>query len=192
MSDPAAKEACTCRTTCRRRGNSFPSDWAWRCQLLPYEQPHPLARAANDPLRGSTLQALKDLVRGYVNLLETGRDRIMDLGGMCDSVETMERGDRELRQARDAITAAEQAAAAAAREPAQPPQITHIALLEIHGRSSLLHAPDFRAVIVPPGQSLDFDEGPGASRRWLHPYLGKTHHLASFIEVATPTKGDGQ
>lgn len=46
------------------------------------------------------------------------------------------------------------------------------------------------AVPVPFGQSLDFDEGPGATRRWLHPYLGTQFHLVEFVEVVaeTPTK----
>ena len=39
------------------------------------------------------------------------------------------------------------------------------------------------AVPVPIGQSLDFDEGPGANRRWLHPHLGSNFHLVEFIEL---------
>lgn len=47
--------------------------------------------------------ALKDLVRGYVNTLEAGRDRIISLGGDCDSLEVMERGDPYLRKAKEAL-----------------------------------------------------------------------------------------
>ncbi len=39
------------------------------------------------------------------------------------------------------------------------------------------------AVPVPAGQSLDFDPGPGATRRWLNPYLGTEFHLVDFVEV---------
>lgn len=53
------------------------------------------------------LKALKDLSRAYVRLLESGRDRIMALGGDCDPVDVMERGDPYLMQAKEAITRAE-------------------------------------------------------------------------------------
>ena len=43
---------------------------------------------------------LRDLARAYLLLLENGRDRIVSLGGQCDSLEIMERGDPYLRQAR--------------------------------------------------------------------------------------------
>lgn len=39
---------------------------------------------------------LRTLCRAYVNLLEVGRDRIVSLGGECDSVEKMETGDPAL------------------------------------------------------------------------------------------------
>ena len=39
------------------------------------------------------------------------------------------------------------------------------------------------AVLVPSGQSLDFDEGT-INRKWLHPFLGKEWHLVEFLEVA--------
>lgn len=48
-------------------------------------------------------QATKDLMRAYVNLMETGRDRIIESGGQCDPVDVMERRDPYLRQARDAM-----------------------------------------------------------------------------------------
>lgn len=47
--------------------------------------------------------ALRNLISGYVNTLENGRDRIIFLGGQCDSVETMERSDPNLRAARSAL-----------------------------------------------------------------------------------------
>ena len=44
------------------------------------------------------------LYTAYVSCLETGRDRILDLGGDCDSVDVMEKGDPALRRARAIIT----------------------------------------------------------------------------------------
>ncbi|WP_312681313.1 hypothetical protein [Stenotrophomonas chelatiphaga] len=43
------------------------------------------------------------LYRAYVRLLESGRDRILDLGGTCDPVDVMEARDIDLRAARDLI-----------------------------------------------------------------------------------------
>jgi hypothetical protein len=45
-------------------------------------------------------QALRDLILGYVSLLESARDRIVSLGGQCDDVYTMEMGDHNLRVAK--------------------------------------------------------------------------------------------
>lgn len=47
--------------------------------------------------------ALRDLCRAYVNLLEVGRDRITALGGECDSLEKMETGDPYLIAAKSAL-----------------------------------------------------------------------------------------
>jgi len=53
------------------------------------------------------LEALKRLARAYVSTMESGRDRIVSLGGDCDPVDVMERGDPYLRIAREAIAKAE-------------------------------------------------------------------------------------
>jgi hypothetical protein len=53
------------------------------------------------------LKALKDLSHAYVRLLESARDRIVSLGGDCDSVAVMERGDPYLIRAKAAIAKAE-------------------------------------------------------------------------------------
>jgi hypothetical protein len=45
------------------------------------------------------------LDKAYVNLLEAGRDKIIDLGGDCDPVEVMEKADPALRRARAALNA---------------------------------------------------------------------------------------
>ena len=56
----------------------------------------------------------------------------------------------------------------------------HVAILETHqGRRPHRKI----AVPVPPGQTLDFDDGPGATRRWLDPYLGEDFHLVEFVEL---------
>lgn len=54
------------------------------------------------------LDALKELRRAYVNLLESGRDHIVSLGGQCDDVTTMEAADPFLSRAVAAIAKAEQ------------------------------------------------------------------------------------
>jgi hypothetical protein len=53
--------------------------------------------------RDALLSELKRLYSGYVNTLESGRDRIMWLGGTCDAVDIMEQGDPVLRSARELI-----------------------------------------------------------------------------------------
>ncbi len=60
-------------------------------------------RAKLDRTKGDARSALKELSHAYVNLLEIGRDRIVSLGGECDSVEKMESGDPALIQARAVI-----------------------------------------------------------------------------------------
>lgn len=54
---------------------------------------------------------MQALYNAYVRLLESGRDRIMDLGGACDGVDVMERTDPQLIQARRSLATA---------SPAQP------------------------------------------------------------------------
>lgn len=49
------------------------------------------------------VEALESLVKGYVNLLEAGKDRITSLGGDCDPVPVMEHNDPWLRDARVAL-----------------------------------------------------------------------------------------
>lgn len=48
---------------------------------------------------------LKALTRAYVSTLESGRDRILFLGGKCDAVDVMEASDPALVRARAAIRA---------------------------------------------------------------------------------------
>ena len=56
------------------------------------------------------LAELRKLRRAYVNLLEGGRDRILQLGGDCDPVDVMEASDPYLRSADAAIAKATGAA----------------------------------------------------------------------------------
>lgn len=53
------------------------------------------------------LAALKCLYSAYVRLLESGRERIVMLGGQCDQVDAMERSDPNLRHARAVIAKAQ-------------------------------------------------------------------------------------
>ena len=57
---------------------------------------------------------------------------------------------------------------------------THVAIIETH-QGDRPHQK--LAVMVPVGQSLDFDEGK-ITRAWLHPYLGSRFHLVEFVEIA--------
>lgn len=54
------------------------------------------------------LSALKSLRHAYLNLLESGCECILDLGGTCDPVDVMEDRDLYLASAVKAIAAGEQ------------------------------------------------------------------------------------
>lgn len=56
--------------------------------------------ASNQPAQAVGLAAFKALYHAYVRLLESGRDRIIDLGGTCDPVDVMEANDVNLQAAR--------------------------------------------------------------------------------------------
>lgn len=49
------------------------------------------------------IEAMKMLMRGYVNTLEGGRDRIVFLGGQCDPLDKLEACDANLRIARNEL-----------------------------------------------------------------------------------------
>ena len=51
------------------------------------------------------VEALESLIKGYVRLLQAGRDQITSLGGDCDTVPVMEQNDPQLRDARKALAA---------------------------------------------------------------------------------------
>ncbi|MCF3462813.1 hypothetical protein GTY70_02820 [Stenotrophomonas maltophilia] len=55
---------------------------------------------AAPPAQAVDLANFKALYRAYVRLLESGRDRIRDLGGTCDPVDVMEANDVDLQAAR--------------------------------------------------------------------------------------------
>ena len=61
-----------------------------------------LAVRAHEPM--VLRKDMKRLYNAYVRLLESGCDRIRDLGGECDGVDVMERNDLDLRHARDVLT----------------------------------------------------------------------------------------
>jgi hypothetical protein len=56
--------------------------------------------------RDELLHELQLMCGAYVNLLQAGRDRIVELRGHCDAVDVMERSDIHLRSARAAIESA--------------------------------------------------------------------------------------
>ncbi|WP_329766004.1 hypothetical protein [Stenotrophomonas geniculata] len=58
---------------------------------------------AAPPAQAVDLGDFKALYRAYVRLLESGRDRIRDLGGTCDLVDVMEANDVDLQAARRVI-----------------------------------------------------------------------------------------
>lgn len=55
--------------------------------------------------------------------------------------------------------------------------VKHVAIL-----GSLKDRAVIKLVMVPEGQSLDFDKGPGATRKWLWPHLKGGWHLVEFVE----------
>lgn len=87
-------------------------DYDRACALVAWIDEKPECRAAQfrnvlaelDRTKGDARCALKDLSRAYVNLLEVGRDRIISLGGECDSVEKMETGDPALIAAKAVLS----------------------------------------------------------------------------------------
>lgn len=58
---------------------------------------------AGNAAQGIDLGPLRRLYQAYVRLLESGRDRITDLGGTCDPVDVMERMDVDLIEARNLL-----------------------------------------------------------------------------------------
>lgn len=61
--------------------------------------------------RDELLAALEKMNRAYVNLIENGRDRIIDLGGKCDPLDVMERSDPNLKESRAVIASVKGSAA---------------------------------------------------------------------------------
>lgn len=92
-------------------GRTF-ADWWMLQSKIPYRDKEEIAQSAWNaalaapPQGASSLRdALQQLVRGYMILMENGRDRIMFLGGQCDALDVMEGSDPYLRQARAALSA---------------------------------------------------------------------------------------
>lgn len=68
-----------------------------------WAEPFWQAARADATAKGVDLPAFKALYRAYVRLLESGRDRIIDLGGTCDPVDVMEANDVDLQVARHVL-----------------------------------------------------------------------------------------
>jgi hypothetical protein len=71
--------------------------------LIPQWQLDALEANAAPPAQAVDLADFKALYRAYVRMLESGRDRIIDLGGTCDPVDVMEANDVDLQAARRVI-----------------------------------------------------------------------------------------
>lgn len=61
---------------------------------------------AKDRRNGELTEALKQAVIGYKSCLRMGYDRILDLGGDCDSPEVMITGNPDIQQAEKLLAAA--------------------------------------------------------------------------------------
>lgn len=61
---------------------------------------------AKDRRNSELTEALKQTVSGYKSCLRMGYDRILDLGGDCDSPEVMIAGNPDIQQAEKLIAAA--------------------------------------------------------------------------------------
>ncbi|MGC6029022.1 ead/Ea22-like family protein [Enterobacter kobei] len=61
---------------------------------------------AKDRRNSELTEALKQTVSGYKSCLRMGHDRILDLGGDCDSPEVMIAGNPDIQQAEKLIAAA--------------------------------------------------------------------------------------
>lgn len=115
--------------------HSLDGEWRGTCDCPAGQQPEPISRnlravhamilnaldrdaAEGKAVRGEMAaeqqaapdvaglkEALKSMVSGYMRLLQSGYDRITDLGGDCDPVDVMERDDAYLREARATLAA---------------------------------------------------------------------------------------
>ncbi|MCM7434027.1 ead/Ea22-like family protein [Enterobacter hormaechei] len=61
---------------------------------------------AKDKLIAELTDSLKQTVSGYKSCLRTGHERILDLGGDCDSPEVMIAGSTDIQQAEKLLAAA--------------------------------------------------------------------------------------
>lgn len=96
------------RVAGKREGHTFVSD------CLGGESEDDAETLANATLIAAApelLDQLKKLRRAYVSLLESGRDRIINLGGTCDPVDVMEANDPNLRDVAQIISKATGSAA---------------------------------------------------------------------------------
>lgn len=89
---------------------STPTPAAMRAAKKINEEWRPLTEDARTIDRETGLpeliEALKDLDRAYVSLLESGKERIESLGGECDSMPQMEASCHALLKARAALAKA--------------------------------------------------------------------------------------
>jgi hypothetical protein len=74
-----------------------------RCTFRGWQARAAIAASQQAAPNADLVELIRTLYRGYVNTLEGGRDKILDLGGDCDPVERMEADDPVLRKARAAL-----------------------------------------------------------------------------------------
>lgn len=85
-------------------GTYYPSRDSIKKYLPEGRSVRPLGYVDTQPVSGADLsKALRHLIRGYVNLMENGRDRILEAGGRCDPLDVMEASDPWLKSARAAL-----------------------------------------------------------------------------------------
>ncbi|MDA3306126.1 MULTISPECIES: hypothetical protein [Stenotrophomonas] len=80
----------------RQKATALRDQGASGSSVRPYSVPAYL----HAPAQAVDLAEFKALYRAYVRLLESARDRILDLGGTCDPVDVMEANDVDLQAAR--------------------------------------------------------------------------------------------
>jgi len=145
------------------------------------------------------LKALKYLARHYVGQLENARDRIVSLGGQCDPVDVMERGDPHLLRVREVIASVEATPSETttdAEDAAKWRALRNCARITSNG-SAGLHVPE--ALARPDAHvTLNFwthneRETETYPREWLDQFVSKVQRLAektSTERPAVPQQGE--
>lgn len=160
----------------------------WFCKIggqiegLPHGADAPMREAIQDAFAKVTLRPCEFIFSGWGGKLGEGEravvenrlPRAFNMGAVEQALEMVD--DAEL-DGLPFFQAAKTLAAEVKRLKGEP-QPTHVAILRHHDNYAKM-----KAVIVPAGQSLDFDEGSGATRKWLQPYTAGEYHLYAFVPI---------